>query len=77
MTDRPWYMNTTIAEKGSPERNEKHLRSIAEAASEEADAMVSHLRAAEARGVELSPTDRMSIGYTTNARHAANQLRNN
>ncbi|MEV7579817.1 hypothetical protein [Streptomyces erythrochromogenes] len=80
MTDRPWYMNTTdttTVDKGSPERNDKHIRSIAETASEEADAIAAHLRAAEAKGVEISPADRMSIGYAANARHAANQLRSN
>ncbi|MER6517212.1 hypothetical protein ABT246_10110 [Streptomyces sp. NPDC001553] len=80
MTDRPWWMNstdTTTVDKGSPERNEKHVRSIAETASEEADAMVSHLTAAEAKGVVLSAATRMAMGYAKNARAAANQLRNN
>lgn len=80
MADRPWYMNSTDAtsvDKGSPERNRRHLESIAETASEEADTVSAHLRAAEAKGVQLSVTQRMAMGYASNAREAANQLRNN
>ncbi|MGW2038606.1 hypothetical protein [Streptomyces virginiae] len=80
MADRPWYMNstdTTNVDKGSPERNRRHLESIAETASEEADAVSAHLRAAEAKGIQLSATQRMAMGYASNARDAANQLRNN
>jgi cytoskeletal protein RodZ len=77
MTDKPWYMrttDTTNVDKGSPERNEKHLRSLAGTASEEADAVAAHLRAAEAKGVELNTVQRMAMGYTANARNAATQL---
>ncbi|KUL66094.1 hypothetical protein ADL28_04425 [Streptomyces violaceusniger] len=80
MTDTPWYMrttDTTSVDKGTPERNEKHVRSIANTASEEADAEVAHLTAADAKGVELSPTTRMAMGFAKNARKAATQLRDN
>ncbi|MFE9136198.1 hypothetical protein [Streptomyces sp. NPDC007355] len=76
----PWYMNSTDAttvDKGSPERNQRHVESIASTASEEADAVANHLRSAEAKGVEVPATERMAMGYAANARHAANQLRNN
>jgi hypothetical protein len=80
MTETPWYMrttDTTSVDKGSPERNRRHVESIASTASEEADAISTHLRAAEGKGVELSPAQRMAMGYAANSRHAANQLRNN
>lgn len=76
----PWYMNstdTTNVDKGSPERNRLRTESIASMASEESDAILAHLRAAEARGVQLSTAQRMAMGYAANARNAANQLRNN
>ncbi|MFG2789937.1 hypothetical protein [Streptomyces sp. NPDC048419] len=57
-----------------PERKRKHLESIASTASAEDDAMVSHLKAAEARGVEIDPSTRMAMGYATVARKAAAQL---
>lgn len=78
MTDNtPWYLrttDTTSTDKGSPERNRKHVQSIAETASAEADAMVTHLRNAEAQGVAIPADLRMSMGYATNARKAAAQL---
>ncbi|MEU1510907.1 hypothetical protein ABZ490_01930 [Streptomyces sp. NPDC005811] len=77
MTETPWYMRTTDTtgtDKGSPERNRQHIESIAASASEEDDAVVSHLRNAEAQGVAISASQRMAMGYATNARKAANQL---
>ncbi|MFZ4300993.1 hypothetical protein ACOZE3_24145 [Streptomyces cinereoruber] len=79
MTDTPWYMvpgatDATTADKGSPERNRKHIESIAESASAEADAVVSRLRASEAQGIAIPPSVRMAMGYTVNARKAAAQL---
>lgn len=73
----PWYMtttDTTSTEKGSPERNRQHVESIAAGASEEADAVASHMRIAEAKGVDINPGQRMSMGYAANARKAATQL---
>ncbi|MFI0204299.1 MULTISPECIES: hypothetical protein [Streptomyces] len=75
MTDTPWYMRKNqIVEKRDPERMRRHLESLASTASEETDAELAHLRAAEAKGVELSPSQRMSMGYLQIARSAANQL---
>ncbi|MFJ2568570.1 hypothetical protein ACIO02_37615 [Streptomyces sp. NPDC087568] len=70
-------MNTTDAtsvDKGSPERNRAHLESLAEMASEEADAVAAHVRNAEARGVQIDPGTRMAMGFAANARKAAAQL---
>ncbi|MFE9217072.1 hypothetical protein ACFYN3_12130 [Streptomyces lavendulae] len=69
--------DTTNIDKGSPERNRRRLESIADMASEESDAIFAHLRAAEAKGVQLSAAQRMAMGYAANARNAANQLPNN
>ncbi|MEE1754845.1 hypothetical protein [Streptomyces sp. SP18CS02] len=66
--------DTTSTDKGSPERNRKHVESIAAGASEEADAVAAHLRTAEAQGVDINPSQRMSMGYAANARKAATQL---
>ncbi|MEV6684889.1 hypothetical protein AB0N28_06060 [Streptomyces sp. NPDC051130] len=76
MTDTtPWYLRKNqIVEKRDPERMRRHLESMASTASEEADAELAHLRAAEAKGVELNPSQRMAMGYSQIARHAANQL---
>ncbi|MFB7362960.1 hypothetical protein [Streptomyces hydrogenans] len=79
MTDTPWYMvpgatDTSATDKGSPERNRKHVESIAESASAEADAVVSRLRSMEAQGADIPPSVRMAMGYTVNARKAAAQL---
>lgn len=71
----PWYMRENqIVEKRDPERMRRHLESLASVASEESDAEVAHLRAAEARGVQLSPTTRLSMGYSQVARAAADRL---
>ncbi|MFI1332118.1 hypothetical protein ACH4U7_18630 [Streptomyces sp. NPDC020845] len=78
MTDNtPWYMrstDTTCTDKGSPERNRRHLESLAELASEEADSVASHLRSLEAKGVAIPAESRISMGYSANARKAAAQL---
>lgn len=79
MTDTPWYMvsgatDTSATDKGSSERNRKHVESIAASASAEADAVVTHLRNSEAKGVDIHPSLRMAMGYTVNARKAAAQL---
>ncbi|MGW6938796.1 hypothetical protein ACWGF3_07265 [Streptomyces xanthophaeus] len=75
MTDRPWYMRgNPIIEKHDPEQMRRHLESLASMASEETDTELAHLRAAEAKGVELSPSQRMSMGYLQIARSAADQL---
>jgi hypothetical protein len=77
MTETPWYMgttDTTSTDKGSPERNRQHVESIAVGASEEADAVAAHLRSAEAKGVVITPGQRMAMGYAANARKAATQL---
>jgi len=77
MTETPWYMRTIdpgAIDTNDPERKRKHLESIASSASAEGDAMVSHLKAAEARGVEIDPSTRMAMGYATVARKAAAQL---
>ncbi|MEW9519340.1 hypothetical protein [Streptomyces tubercidicus] len=73
----PWYMgttDTTSTDKGSPERNRQHIESIAAGASDEADAVAAHLRSAEAKGVDINPSQRMAMGYASNARKAATQL---
>ncbi|MFJ8720956.1 hypothetical protein [Streptomyces sp. NPDC093269] len=77
MTEAPWYTrstDSTSVDKGSPERHRAYVESLAELASEEADAEVAHLRASEAKGVEISPSMRMAMGYATNARKAADQI---
>ncbi|WP_326811940.1 hypothetical protein OIE62_11585 [Streptomyces scopuliridis] len=77
MNESPWYMRTVDPgdiTKGSPEAKRKHLESIAATASAEDDAMVARLKAVEARGVEISATTRMAMGYATVARKAAAQL---
>lgn len=77
MSNTPWYMrstDTTDKECGSESRQYRFIKSIAEGASEEDDAMVAHLEAAEERGVELNPATRMAMGYATNARKAADKL---
>ncbi|MFJ8929097.1 hypothetical protein ACIRLA_21215 [Streptomyces sp. NPDC102364] len=77
MTETPWYMRTvdpSAIETSDPERKRKHLESIASTASAKDDAMVSHLKAAEARGVEIDASTRMAMGYATVARKAAAQL---
>ncbi|WP_405544230.1 hypothetical protein OG590_17385 [Streptomyces goshikiensis] len=75
MIDTPWYMRKNkIVEKSDPERMRRHLESLASVASEETDAELAHLRAAEAKGIELSPSQRMSMGYLQIARSAADQL---
>ncbi|MFE5624227.1 hypothetical protein ACFQ8S_19350 [Streptomyces virginiae] len=75
MTDTPWYMRKNqIVEKRDPERMRRHLESLASVANEESDAELAHLRAAEEKGVELSPSQRMSMGYMQIAREAADQL---
>ncbi|MFC8173087.1 hypothetical protein [Streptomyces sp. NPDC057325] len=79
MTDTPWYMvpgatDTSATDKGSPERNRKHVESIAESASSEADSVVSRLRASEAQGIAIPSSVRMAMGYSVNARKAAAQL---
>ncbi|WP_217177475.1 hypothetical protein [Streptomyces sp. AC495_CC817] len=77
MTETPWYMRPAdpgALDTNDPERKRKHLESIASSASAEGDAMVSHLKAAEARGVEIDPSTRMAMGYATVARKAAAQL---
>lgn len=72
MTDTPWYMRKNqIVEKRDPERMRRHLESLASVASEEE---LAHLRAAEAKGVQLSPAQRMTMGYSQIARSAADQL---
>ncbi|MFE4417693.1 hypothetical protein [Streptomyces sp. NPDC056817] len=75
--ETPWYQRSTDAtsiDRGSPERNRAHLESLAEMASEAADAEAAHLRAAEDRGVEINPSARMAMGYAANARKAADAL---
>lgn len=77
MTDTPWYMrttDTTATDKGSAERNLKHVGRLAALASEEADAVTAQLRDAEAKGVAVPAEVRMSMGYATHARKAATQL---
>ncbi|KMS91730.1 hypothetical protein ACZ91_08805 [Streptomyces regensis] len=77
MNETPWYMRTIdpgAIDTNDPERKRKHLESIASSASAEGDAMVSHLKAAEAHGVEIDPSTRMAMGYATVARKAAAQL---
>ncbi|GAA3306922.1 hypothetical protein [Streptomyces cinereospinus] len=77
MTETPWYIRPAdpgAIDTNDPERKRKHLESIASSASAEADAMVSHLKAAEARGIEIDPSTRMAMGYATSARKAAAQL---
>jgi hypothetical protein len=66
--------DTTSTDKGSPERNRQHIESIAAGASDEADAVAAHLRNAEAKGVDINPSQRMAMGYAANARKAATQL---
>ncbi|MFD3511295.1 hypothetical protein [Nocardia sp. NPDC058666] len=75
MTDRPWYMHgNPITEKRDPEQMRRHLESLASMASEESDTELAHLRSADAKGVQLSPTTRMTMGYSQIARSAADQL---
>ncbi|GLV74982.1 hypothetical protein [Streptomyces milbemycinicus] len=77
MTETPWYMRTIdpgATDHGDPERKRRHLESIASTASAESDAMVAHIKDAEARGIEVDPTTRMAMGYATVARKAAAQL---
>jgi hypothetical protein len=76
MTDTPWYLRTVDpgAEITDPERKRRHLESLADTASAEADAMVTHLKAAEAQGVEITPSMRLSMGYAQTARKAADLL---
>ncbi|MFJ9160035.1 hypothetical protein ACIRPS_24910 [Streptomyces griseoviridis] len=77
MTDTPWYMRSVepdALETNDPERKRRQLKSLADTASAETDAMVSHLKAAEACGVEIDPATRMAMGYATVARKAAAQL---
>ncbi|THA90180.1 hypothetical protein E6R61_20990 [Streptomyces sp. LRa12] len=77
MTNTPWYMRSIepgATDHGDPERKRRHLESLASTASAEDDAMVSHLKAAEARGVEIDASTRMAMGYATVARKAAAQL---
>ncbi|MGQ4440529.1 hypothetical protein ACN6LI_005683, partial [Streptomyces violaceoruber] len=67
MTETPWYMvpgatDTTATDKGSAERNRKHLEGIAAGASTEADAVVSRLHSAETQGVDIPAHMRMSMG---------------
>ncbi|MGC2997539.1 hypothetical protein ACPF8X_03815 [Streptomyces sp. G35A] len=75
----PWYMvpgatDTTAIDKGSPERNRKHVEQIASMASAEDDAMVAHVKALEAQGIDIPASVRMAVGYAVNARKAAAQL---
>lgn len=75
MTDTTWYMRKNqIVEKRNPERMRRHLESLASVASEELDAELAHLRAADAKGVHLSPEQRMTMGYSQIASSAADQL---
>jgi hypothetical protein len=79
MSETPWYMvpgatDTSATDKGSPERNRKHVEAIASSANDEADAVVTHLRNSEAQGVDIHPSMRMAMGYAVNARKAATQL---
>jgi len=77
MTETPWYMRPADpgAIQTSPEHRRKRLELIAQNASAEADAMVSHLKAAEAQGVRISPAMRLAMGYAQHARLAAAQLK--
>ncbi|WUU84746.1 hypothetical protein OG790_26320 [Streptomyces cellulosae] len=71
---KPWYMDNPDAlnvDKGSPEANRRYLESIAAAASTDADAHAAHLRTLEAKGVPIPPSERMAMGYASNARKAA------
>jgi hypothetical protein len=75
----PWYMipgatDTSTTDKGSPERNRKHVEAIASSACTEADAVVTNLRNSEAQGVDIPASTRMAMGYAVNARKAAAQL---
>ncbi|MFC8998186.1 hypothetical protein ACFT7U_21065 [Streptomyces rochei] len=77
MTDTPWYMRPAdpgAIQTNDPERKRKHLEQIASTASAEADAMVSRLKAAEAQGVQVTPSMRIAMGYVQTARLAAAQL---
>ncbi|MFE9381109.1 hypothetical protein [Streptomyces sp. NPDC006855] len=76
MNDTPWYMRTVEpgAEGGSPESTRRAIESLASTASESADAVVAHLKVAEVKGFEISPDQRMAMGYATVARKAAAQL---
>ncbi|MFE3382537.1 hypothetical protein [Streptomyces anulatus] len=76
MNDTPWYMRTVEpgAEGGSPESTRRTIESLASTASAEADAVVAHLKTAEAQGVAINPDQRMAMGYATVARKAAAQL---
>ncbi|SCF58253.1 hypothetical protein [Streptomyces sp. Cmuel-A718b] len=68
----PWYMrDTTTDVDATPEQRERYLRGLANQASPEADQYVASLKAAEARGVQISPTDRMAAGYAQASRKAA------
>ncbi|MFC4611736.1 hypothetical protein ACFO9E_28750 [Streptomyces maoxianensis] len=76
----PWYMTSndpSTTDKGSQERQETYLRSIAEGASEEADAATAHLRELESKGVQIPASVRMAMGYSQNARKAADKLNGN
>jgi hypothetical protein len=77
MADTPWYMRPAdpgAIDTSDPERKRKHLESIAAQASAEADAEVAHLKAAEAQGVAINPSQRLAMGYAQTARLAASQL---
>ncbi|MGW2559640.1 hypothetical protein ACWCXB_10425 [Streptomyces sp. NPDC001514] len=76
----PWYMRTTdstSADKGSPERQRAYLEMLAAQHNEDDDAQIAHLEAIEARGITLTPSTRMSMGYSKNARTAAQTLKEN
>ncbi|MFD7565804.1 hypothetical protein ACFV7O_21675 [Streptomyces tendae] len=69
-----WWLrqnNAADVDKGSQERNRRHLEQVASLASKDDDAMVAHLRNAEAQGVSISPETRMAMGYAQTSRRAA------
>ncbi|MEU6391060.1 hypothetical protein [Streptomyces sp. NPDC046939] len=76
MNDTPWYMRTVEPgdEGASVDGQRWMIESLASTASESDDAVVAHLKNAEAKGFEINPDQRMAMGYATVARKAAAQL---